>query len=41
MENLLKSSDDIEKPVERAKGKTKDSIKNKTSVTTDKSRLSG
>ena len=41
MGNLLKYSDDIEKPIERAKGKTKDSIQNKTSITTDESRLSG
>ena len=41
LEDLLKSPDDIEKPVERAEGKTNDSIQNKTSVTTDKSRLSG
>ena len=41
LEDLLKSSDDFEKPVERAEGKTNDSIQNKTSVTTDESTLSG
>ena len=41
LEDLLKPSDNFEKPVERAEGKTNDSIQNKTSVTTDKSRLSG
>ena len=41
LEDLLKSSDDFEKPVERAEGKTNDSIQNKTSIITDESRLSG
>ena len=41
LEDLLKSSDDIEKPVERAEGKINDSTQNKTSVTTNESRFSG
>ena len=41
LEDLLKSSDNFEKPVERAEGKTNDSIQNKTSIITDESRLSG
>ena len=40
LEDLLKSSNDIEKPVERAEGKINDSAKNKTSVTTNESRFS-
>ena len=41
LEDLLKSFDDIEKPVERAEGNINDSIRNKAFVTTDESRLSG
>ena len=41
LEDLLKSSDDIEKPFERGEAKTSDSIQNKRYVTTDESRLSG
>ena len=41
LEDFLKYSDDIEKPAERAEGKTNDSFQNKTSVTKDESRLSG
>ena len=41
LEDLPKSSDDIEKPVERAEGKTNNCIQNKTLVTTGESRLSG
>ena len=42
LEDLIKSSDDIEKPIERAEGKTDDSFQNKTfMITTDESRLSG
>ena len=38
---LLKSSDDMENPVERTEGKTNNSIQNKTTVTTNEPRLSG
>ena len=41
LEDLLKSFDDIEKPVERAEGNINNSIQNKAFVTTDESRLSG
>ena len=41
LEDLIKSSDDIEKPIERAEGKTNDSIQNNTFMTTDESRLPG